>query len=372
MGSVNGEVTFFDIQDMEVGPEGNIFIAQRSSQSIAVFGPDGAPKEVIGRAGQGPGEFASPPSRLTFLGDTLVVTERFGTHFFVDDTEVRRVSFRAPFPAESSTLIAGTPLADGSFLGYRFLNPPVKRFFLSNELPLRRFTAGGMVLDTLAWVEQPPAVDFPDPNLVYVHPLAAWTGEPWIQAVATRDGRGVLLLRGLYDDVQPASFELMRVDIAGDTVLHRRISYEPVPLDRAAREVLTEGFVAWASGGWVETRPDAVRPPAAVMARRARDARRAFRLPEHYPPVRQMVAGNDGSIWLLRSSAPLPSDLWEIYDEAGELMGTVEVAEGRTGAAPWTPRLKVFRATRDEVWAVTIDDFDVPYVHHYRVDRSCR
>ena len=108
----------------------------------------------------------------------------------------------------------------------------------------------------------------------------------------------------------------------------------------------------------------------------ARESERKRRLgfdlitfPEHHPPVRKIVAGDDGSIWLLRESSPSPADLWEIYGEDGRLEGSVRIT-GAVGAIPWNPRLEIFRATRTEVWGMTTDDLEVPYIHRYRVVRS--
>ena len=53
-------------------------------------------------------------------------------------------------------------------------------------------------------------------------------------------------------------------------------------------------------------------------------------LPEYHPPVRQVVAGTDETIWLLREMREDRVDVWEIYDSDGTLEGTVEVGHGRS------------------------------------------
>jgi hypothetical protein len=371
-GAVDGEVTFFDIQDIEVDAEGRVFVVQRSDPSVQVFDADLRSVGTIGRSGQGPGEFAAPPVRLAFRGDTLVVTERYGAHFFAGTEEVRRARFRVRIEAESSTFIAGAPLADGSLLGFRFLNSPVERFFLTESIALRRFNEAGEILGTIAWVDQLPAVHVPDfPELTRAHPLADWTGEPWTQAVVTPDGSAVIVIRDNYKD-GAGSFQLLKLGLAGDTLLHVPINYEPTRVSTADRNVLRDGVTRLVSGGLLDSRPDAVLPPTAVAARHARAADRALTFPDHHPPVRQVVAGLDGSIWLLRVTRPAPADVWEIYDEIGTLVGSVRIDSGRSGPFPWGPRLQIFQATRDEVWGVSVDQFDVPYVHHYQIDKTCR
>ena len=49
----------------------------------------------------------------------------------------------------------------------------------------------------------------------------------------------------------------------------------------------------------------------------------------------------------------------------------MEVGQGRSYVDPWSPRLGIVLASRDEVWGTTFDEYDVPYIHRYRVDRTC-
>lgn len=64
-------------------------------------------------------------------------------------------------------------------------------------------------------------------------------------------------------------------------------------------------------------------------------------------------------------------DVWEIYDSDGTLVARVEVDQGRIFGKPWRPRLGIVLASRNEVWGTTFDEFSVPYIHRYRVDRTC-
>ena len=61
----------------------------------------------------------------------------------------------------------------------------------------------------------------------------------------------------------------------------------------------------------------------------------------------------------------------EIYDSDGTLAGTVEIGYGRSSLEPWTPRLAIVLASLDEVWGTTFDEYEVPYIHRYRFDRTC-
>ena len=87
-------------------------------------------------------------------------------------------------------------------------------------------------------------------------------------------------------------------------------------------------------------------PPAESDLRR-RIGRELITFPEFHPPVRRIVAGGDGSIWLLREAWPSPVDIWEIYGEDGELEGSVRI-EGPSDHESWDPRLRILRANRNE------------------------
>ncbi len=63
-----------------------------------------------------------------------------------------------------------------------------------------------------------------------------------------------------------------------------------------------------------EVRPEWGIPDA---ERRRRIARDAITFPEYHPPVRRILAGRDGSIWLLREAWPRDASFWEVYDEEG-------------------------------------------------------
>lgn len=375
IGSIDGEVTLSWVRDLEIGPNGDIYVAQGWDHSVAVFGSDGRPERTVGRSGSGPGEFAAAPTQLFWRSDTLVVTERFATHFFREDgTEVRQVQFQVRMRPESSTFVPGAPLADGSFLGYRLLNPPLRVFYEAPQLALRRFSATGHVIDTIAVVRQPPVVGdeaFRDEfqNRTLTHPLAWWTGDSRLPVMATKDGSGVVLIGDVHNDGEPASFDLLKIGIAGDTLVKHSIAYTPRRITDAERDEVRDGFAAYWAGDFLGSSD--VGPSSGTRERLRRVARRALTFPESYPPVRQIITGSDGSIWLLRESAPAPADLWEIYSENGAFEGSVSVSEGRTGPEPWAPRLRIYRATRNQVWGTTSDDLDVPYLHRYRVDRSC-
>lgn len=344
---------------------------------MSLFLPDGRPTGRIGRAGGGPGEFAAPPRRLGWLADTLWVSERFATHFFLaDGTPVRRVSFRIPFVNEGSVFAPGTPLTDGTFLPWRSVTERQERFMLMLRTPLRRLSASGEIVDTVATIERHLAehvihreTDSRGFGMLAAHPLAPLTEESWLPVVTAADGSAVVFIGNVQGEDDQPTFDLFRIGIAGDTLLHRAIPYVPLSVTGAERELLREQFAAGQAGDWV---PDRLRPPWGDRdaERRRQVAREAITFPERHPPVRRIVAGSDGSIWLKREGWPRAADLWEVYDQAGNLEGSVRLEETRPGDR--SSRLYIFHASRDQVWGQIRGELDIPHVYRYEIRRGCR
>ena len=66
---------------------------------------------------------------------------------------------------------------------------------------------------------------------------------------------------------------------------------------------------------------------------------------------------------------PTPANLWEVYDEDGNLEGSVRIDDPSSGDAGFRPR--VFQASRTELWVQTRSELDVPYVVRYQVLGRC-
>lgn len=376
LGSVDGEVALNPAWALATGPNGRIYMLQSWDHHVSVFLPDGRPAGRVGRAGSGPGEFASPPRRMGWRADTLWVSDRFTTQFFlVDGTPLRQVSFVIPVSAEGSRFAPGTPLADGTFLPYRTVNERAERFLLRQRAPLRRLSVTGEIVDTVATIERHLAdraihreTDGRGFGMMLSHPLAPADAESWLPVVTVPDGSAVVFIGEVRAEDEQPTFDLLRIGIAGDTLLHRAVPYVPLQVTRDERELMRERFAAGRAGDFTSER---LRSPWGIQdgERRRRIAREAITFPETHPPVRRILAGRDGSIWLLREAWPHPGSLWEVYDEEGNQEGSLQIGEPLTGDADHRPY--VFQASRSEVWAQIRGDLDVPYVIRYKVRRNC-
>ncbi len=89
-----------------------------------------------------------------------------------------------------------------------------------------------------------------------------------------------------------------------------------------------------------------------------RAIRNALYQPDYVPPVTDVVMGRDATLWIRREVFPGDSIAWNVLDELGNTVGLLTLPK----------RLRVRQAQRDFVWAVALDELDVPYVVRYRVE----
>jgi YD repeat-containing protein len=395
LGSVDGPQALNGVNDLEVGRDGRIYVTQFLAPYVSVFDDRGLPVGIIGRGGSGPGEFYLSAVHIGFRGDTLWATDGAALHAFTPDgKEAYQLKWRTRVPQESSAFLPSTPLADGTFLGERqiVMASGKNGFFDAESLPLLRFDRTGAIVDTIGMVRwnQPRFVTL-EGGLKADHPLQGMGNpltpgiESLLPVVVTRDYRAVILI-GAIETAPPAptlrnlggllaepigTFQLQRIGIDGDTLLNVPIEYTPRPISRTMQEWLRDSFAAQRAGDFAARSIPGSGPSPAVRERRRAEARDAITFPEFLPPVRSIVSGEDGTIWLLRELREDGEDHWEVYDDQGRLQGTVVITGGKSAALPWSPHVRVMRATKAELWGMTIDDLDVPTIHRQRVVRTC-
>ena len=320
IGSLESADLVTRVTDLALGPDSALYVAQAQVPAVTVFSLDGQVLRRIGRAGQGPGDIQLLVTGVGWIGNTLWIADFGRIQLFTTDERVpeRVIQFNLPMPNEGSRLTPGRLLADGSLIGARGVTD--WRTWLSQGagrgLALRRLSPSGEVLDTIATIDwSDNAVEYErDPGRLWpaIHPLKELPpiGLQEFLTALRPDGSAIVQIGRVDDSGTPPTFDILAISISGDTLVQRAVEYEP-------REV------------------------------------------------------TDGTIWLLREMREDRVDVWEIYDSAGTLEGTVEIGQGRGSLKPWTPRLAVVVANRDEIWGTTFDEFEVPYIHRFRVDRTC-
>jgi len=144
--------------------------------------------------------------------------------------------------------------------------------------------------------------------------MTTWSPDPQGSSVALAE-------RKAPDDPDEAFYRITRVSMRGDTLFSTRVAYDPIRIPGAVRDSLPEDT------------PDEYRP-------------------RYYPPVSGVVAGRDGTTWIAREETPEPTRRWDVFDEGGTRIATLD--------AP--ARLEIVDATRERIWGVLPDELDVPYV----------
>jgi len=345
-----------------LAPDGRIHVAQPQDVVVRVFAPDGSAEGVIGRRGEGPGEFRSVRGGMWFRGDTLVVGDitndrvsKFapdGT--FLDSREWPTTSWFVSEPTRRGYMISvpEVMLPDGSGIALTAGMvagggpPQAQAPALMRGFPVVRFDTAGTILDTLAWQQYRAGrtlLNFEGRPLGMAVPV----NDGALVAIARDGGGAVVAERTLPPGPEPA-WLLRRIATGGDTAFARSIPYTPVPLPDAYVTRLAEERAAAYSRG----------APGLTGAQIEGAWRDADFVPETLPPVTELVATQDGRIWVRREEpAEGQSARWEVFAADGELRAVLRL-----------PARQQVVAARDGLMvALELDDLDVPYLVVYRL-----
>jgi hypothetical protein len=332
------------VPDVEVAPDGRIYIAQLSDARIRVFSPDGEFLHDIGRRGSGPGEF----QRVDTLGITgagvHVLDRSLGrtTLLTLSGEYVRQ--WRAPPHAWPGPLI-GMPAQAFTRDGHMIVMPNyrVTGDRTVTRLPLASFDTSGAFRAEVAELnvsEQAVRVDAGGVRAVIPHPVPM--GSLW--AVARAEPILVVVDR----DSAATGFRLVALSPAtGDTLLRRSYRVRPVPISRESfeRELATA----------VERNLRGNRP----ITREQVEAvyRAGWSVPEVQVPVDRVLIADDGAIWLRRGAFGLEVATWWVLDRNGDLTAQLRLPAD----------LHPLRINATHVWGTRRGPYDEFTVHRWRI-----
>jgi hypothetical protein len=344
------ELGFSQVGGVQVAPDGNVYVLDRQEREVRVYDQSGTPVRVIGRPGQGPGEFERP-IQIGLLHDTLWVRDVANDRISWFDADGRllfetrlaeRVSVDIGVPA-SILITPGAPRADGylgGVIGFGMVPgaPPLPDSFL---VPVVRFDRTGAVADTVGWrVERGPL------NSIVSLDRVSFSVSTGIQRPPVEIDDSVAVSWEVAPSNDRGSLTVVRAHSRADTVYRRELRYTPAPLPVSYADSIVEVygdrfFERGLNRGTVET---AVR---AVLA---------F-LPAHYPPISTVRVGSDGTIWLRRSdagSAAAAKGLatWILIDPDGEVRGSLDLPGSMT----------VLWSDDRVAWGVDRDVVEVPWL----------
>lgn len=357
------EYTFGAINEVEVAPNGTIYVFDRQVPSLRAYDSAGRHLRTIGRKGGGPGEYEAA-NGLGVHRDGRVVLWDPGKASINVYTAGGETAASWPVPGGSGFYTSGavfTDTAGNTYIRTTIADPPkdgsTPQARVFGRSGLVRWDASGVVLDSLAPPESavPPAyitAQNKGSTSQYNVPFApsfTWTFSPLGYFVSARTDRYAVTLS--HRDGKATRIERDAESIAIESD------------ERAEAEAIATARMRTMDPTWRWT---------------------GTPIPSTKPPIRSIMAGEDGLVWVSIASrgeripeaerTPLteaqaadpkrvPEPTWrqplayDVFEPEGRYLGRVR-----------PPPQTTLRAMRgDHVWAVTRDSLDVEQVVRYRV-----
>ena len=326
----DGADVFGNIVDVELGPDGALYVLDAHASEVRVFGSDGAHLRTFGRRGRGPGEFELAAGMAVEAHGTLWVMDWGNGRYsgFDPNTgalvkEARRLASFAvvPWPGRFDRSNAALDVGLGPD-GAPVILGLDSAFVPRDTLPLPQLDDAFQVTFRRGDV---PVMRMPVPFA----PMPAWAAHP--------DG-GIVVGVGY-------AYRLHRIGFRGDTLLTIEVDRAPVPVTAAERDSAIGDF----------------REMAGRMAGATPD--REPRVPSTKPAHGMLFVDDRSHIWVRRTQAVGEPAAWDVFDDAGRLLGQV--------AIPVTPAFTPPAVRGDRVAVVARVD-DVPMVIVYDIFRGRR
>lgn len=335
------------VRDITVDRDGRIYASQPQERTIRVFDNTGIFLQAFGRRGAGPGEFAGL-ANLGWKGDTLyaVDPDLLRVSYFTRDGELIE-TFRVESPPYERFRPAGPMgvLRNGTFVA----QPPVPPTLGMNGeravVPILQLNRDGSIVrqvHRLLWRSRTGTIVGSGSVIMFLQPIKTGT----LYALAP-DGSLVAFV-----DSEPAAsgrratFDLLSLSPAGDTLLSRAYYYTPREIPATVADSIRTGLVeTFVLNGLTRSQArEAVKDHAII--------------PTYYPPVDRVVVSTARRVWLRVSGANESSAQWIVIDSDGEMRGYTRAQAS----------LEILEVSDTEVWGVTRDELDVPYIVRYRIE----
>ena len=304
-----------------LGPNGQIFVVEHSTDRVMVFGGDGEFVRSFGGSGEGPGELRSPMALAWDGTDRLWVADGLNGRYHVFDSTG---SFQksVPRPVRSvmriqhPLVLEGTgTLIDESFT----VRGPAMVLFL-------RVDTVGHVVDTAAVLPRPPlAPGFQNVMLRPSQESARFLANHYIPRL-----RWSRAPDGTIWSASTGRLRLVQTTPGGDTIRVVETSHRTPRSDRADRKAIADGL---AEGGISRQEAGLVRPV-----------------------VNEIYVTDDGHILvgIIEKVGDDPS-LLDVFSPEGYFLGSVDLGFG-------LPRRNLPALVGDTIIAVTPGVFDVPFL----------
>jgi len=368
--------TFGENLQLSFGPDGGLYVLDRSGYRVVAIGPDGARRTEFGNEGEGPGEFRSPSGLVVTPEGDVVVLDFAARSFSIFDPQGEyRQSIRIPVVGGSFSMgsIQADPRGGGVYSapgggGMMMMSmesrdgapPPVPE----PGIPIQRFSLAGEPVETLHRAWDPRGSAIPQVSIPGggrgrggVGGIRIGGGQmafrPTLRWAVTPDG-GVAF-------IDSTTYRIQLMDTRGQVgrVLTRDVA--PIPVtDRLKEQEKARRFAALEAGEGPQMRVaiDNGRGAQTLGQAQVREMQReqleSLGFWDEVAPVRGLAVDALGRLWVERGGAdpsePGPIDLVSF---SGAYLGTIPADGLRTPRAFGPNGLVAYIET---------DEYDVPTI----------
>jgi hypothetical protein len=351
------EYIFGQVVSLAMGQDGTIYVMDQQVPALRVYDPDGTYRATFGREGGGPGEYKRPDGGLSILSDGRILLR---------DPANARIQVYAPDGEDLDTWRIRGNFNTSSRMIVDTLDRAYTIVLLDPEADVRDWEIGlaqvlpdGSPGDTL----RRPETGYEPPRIEARHETedggvnASLNSVPFSPDEETTLTRFGYWIHGISTDY---SFTLLKPE--GPVRIEK--AHVPIPVapgEKAEEEAFAIRNMRYTDPNWRWNGPA---------------------IPDTKPPYREIIGGEDGTIWVLVSQPGVrredpsydPTDpdaipdewiepaLFDVFEEDGRYLGAVRTPEGFN--AQWPRPL----FTREWVLATVRDEFDVQTVVKYRVE----
>ena len=324
-----GPASFGQIYALAVDPAGRIYVLDGDAQEIRVFDSTGIWIRTIGRRGGGPGEFQQASGMVWDSAGRLWVVDQQNATYSILDTSGTLVESRRRSSTTSSTIpwpgvITRTnKLVEWQSAGFdaapKLLRLDAGTLAIEDSFALPAFTPEVFELRRKSGSN----VSMMRMGVPFAPELVWWL-----------DGDGDLWF-GVSDQ-----YRILRRSLAGDTMMVIDKPFTPIPVSNAAKDSMIKRMEWFTSqGGEIDE----------------------SRIPHLQTAFSSFVVDDRGYLWVRPTGGPAGRTPLDVFDPEGRYLGRVELPF-KVGYS--TPLIQ-----GDQVYAITSDSMDIPYVVRARIEK---